>query len=83
MGISGGIYSDKRIKVIEKRVGTSPSGIEIYQFTYKPDPSKKVYQGVIAQDIIEEYPDAVGQAESGFYAVDYDKIDVDFVEIEG
>ena len=60
-------------------LGHSPSGIAIYQFRYKS--GGPFYRGVIAQEVIKSNPEAVIKDESGYYAVQYDKIDVDFLEV--
>lgn len=50
---------DIRLKHMGKFVGTMPSGVKIYEFTYKDDPNETVYVGPIAQEIAESNPDAV------------------------
>jgi len=74
-------YSDRRLKNIIKKVGVSDSGINIYTFTYIMN-KKKMYKGVIAQELLEsEHKNAVCVS-NGFYCVDYSKIDVDFSSVE-
>lgn len=68
----GGIFSDKRLKHNIQLVGKSPSGINIYQFSYNG--SDKRYQGVLAQEV----PHASFKHESNYLMVDYSKIDVTF-----
>ena len=70
--------SDIRLKEKIERVGTSPSGIPIYEFNYKGQPFR--YRGAMAQDLIETHPEAVGTRD-GHYTVDYSMIDVDMVQI--
>ena len=70
------IFSDKRLKEDIKKIGESPSGINIYTFRYKG--KNKLYRGVIAQEV----PWAKILDPSGFYKVDYSKIDVDFIEVK-
>ena len=73
--------SDKRLKNIIKKIGSSLSGINIYLFTYTFNP-KVIYQGVIAQELINTpFEDALIIDKNGFYSVDYSKIDVDFKKI--
>jgi hypothetical protein len=82
-GVSGNwLPSDHRIKNILGKVGSSPSGLDIYQFTYKGEPSDKVYEGVIAQDIYKTRPEAVRESRSGVMIVNYDEIDVNLVEVQ-
>jgi hypothetical protein len=72
----GKIFSDIALKSNLKRVGKSPSGIPVYQFNYKG--SKTKYQGVLAQDVPEAT--TIHKA-SGYKMVDYNKIDVNFKQI--
>jgi hypothetical protein len=70
--------SDKRSKNILRKIGVSESGVNIYLFTYKFDPTV-VYQGVIAQELLNtEFEKAVRLDKSGYYSVDYSKLDVEF-----
>jgi len=70
--------SDKRSKNILKKIGVSESGINIYLFTYNFDPTV-VYQGVIAQELLNtRFENAVRLDKSGYYSVDYSKLDVEF-----
>jgi len=69
------MLSDVRLKEKIKKVGKSPSGIPIYMFNYIGE--NKRYKGTMAQDLICMGIDAVEIHESGYYMVDYNKIDVD------
>jgi hypothetical protein len=69
---SGGFFSDARLKEDIKLVGRSARGINIYEFKYKQLPG--VYQGVMAQEV----PWASVMTDTGFYIVDYNKVDVEF-----
>lgn len=76
-GMSGmmGSISDKRLKHNYYVIGKSPSGINIYEFSYLG--SNIRYQGVMA----DEVPKAsfnVGE----YLAVDYSKIDVQFKQLK-
>ena len=59
-------------------IGSSNSGINIYTFEYK---NKKygegAYQGVMAQEV----PWASYRMRDGYLAVDYNKVDVDFIRV--
>jgi hypothetical protein len=78
----GGEWSDKRVKNNINKIGESPLGINIYEFTYKWDSATK-YVGVMAQELLgTKWEDAVILKENGYYSVDYSKIDVDFVKSE-
>ncbi len=70
--------SDSRLKNIIKKLYVSDSGINVYLFSYKFDPST-LYQGVIAQELLNTpYESALHMDKNGLYSVDYSKIDVDF-----
>lgn len=66
--------SDARLKRNIERLGQSPSGLPIYRFEYLWDRRPRV--GVMAQDLLRLRPDAVCTSRSGFYMVDYARIDV-------
>ena len=75
-----GSLSDIRSKENIVELGYSPSGIPIYSFNYKGN--KKLYSGTMAQDLIElGREDAVMVMENGYYAVNYDIIDVDMLTL--
>jgi hypothetical protein len=65
-------FSDRRLKEDIRFIGKSPSGINIYSFKYKH--SDGTYEGVMAQEV----PWARTMTHTGFYAVDYSKVDVEF-----
>ena len=79
--VSGGGRSDRRLKTDIKKIGTSPSGIPIFEFRFKDD-LDTLWEGTIAQDLLKMGMDeVVGTDEDGFYTVDYDKIDVDQIQV--
>ena len=67
-----GKFSDVRLKEDIRLIGKSPSGINIYEFKYKHVPG--TWQGVMAQEV----PWARTMTSTGFYMVDYSKVDVEF-----
>jgi hypothetical protein len=72
--------SDKRLKHNIVLVGTSQSGINIYQFNYIE--KEGLYEGVIAQELIgTEFESALVTGEDGMYSVDYSKLDVEFKKL--
>ena len=77
--ITGGVgafLSDIRLKENIDKTGVSKSGIPIYTFSYKND--DQVWSGTMAQDLLEiGRDDAVLLMDNGYYAVDYNAIDVD------
>lgn len=80
LGIAGaGIYgamSDIRTKNNIKPVGRLKNGLTQYEFNYKPefgDPSIR-YRGVMAQEVEQIRPEAVGVLPNGYKYVNYDMI---------
>jgi hypothetical protein len=70
--------SDRRLKNVIKKIGTSENGINIYLFTYTFDPST-IYQGVMAQELLgTQYESSVHIDKNGLYSVDYSQLDVEF-----
>lgn len=69
---SGFSFSDARLKEDIRFVGKSPAGINVYSFKYKQLPGR--YMGVMAQEV----PWARHLTDTGYYAVDYSKVDVEF-----
>tara|TARA_R100000742_G_C4264674_1_gene82605 strand:- start:373 stop:873 length:501 start_codon:yes stop_codon:yes gene_type:complete len=73
------VSSDKRLKYDISLIGTSPSGLNIYNFKYKDTSlGEGTYQGVMSDEIPQN---AVIEHESGYDMVDYSKIDVDFIKL--
>lgn len=84
-GAGGGMgmmamFSDRRLKNNIKQIGTSNSGINIYEFSYKSIPNRR-FTGAMAQELLESNPEAVLRHSNGYYMVDYNKIDVDCKEV--
>jgi len=69
---SSGFFSDVRLKEDIRFVGKSPAGVNVYSFKYKQLPGR--YMGVMAQEV----PWARHMTDTGYYAVDYSKVDVKF-----
>ena len=69
---SGGFFSDVRLKEDVRFIGRSPAGVNVYSFKYKQLPGR--YIGVMAQEV----PWARHMTDTGYYAVDYSKVDVEF-----
>ena len=65
-------WSDIRLKEDIQLIGKAQSGINIYRFKYKH--TNGIYEGVMAQEV----PWARKMTDTGFYMVDYNKVDVDF-----
>lgn len=66
------MFSDRRLKRDIKRIGAMPSGLPVYQFRYVW--SDDIQTGVMAQEAIELFPEAVSMDASGFLKVRYDLI---------
>lgn len=75
--MSAAAASDERLKENILQIAVSDSGIPVYKYNYIG--GSKTYQGVMAQDLIGTANEgAVVTMDNGYYAVLYDKIDVDF-----
>jgi hypothetical protein len=68
-------FSDERLKEDIRLIGKSPAGINIYEFKYKH--TAGTWQGVMAQEV----PWARTMTDTGYYMVDYSKVDVEFRRI--
>ena len=79
-GMMAGAKSDERLKTDIKKIGVSEKGINIYEFRYKKNPNHK-FIGVIAQELLEDFPEAVIMEKDGYYSVNYDLIDVYFAQV--
>lgn len=64
--------SDMRLKTNITKVGTRPDGLGVYQFQYIW--GGDLCTGLMAQEVLEVYPDAVVEMDNGFLAVDYGKV---------
>ena len=56
-------------------------GIPIFTFRFKDDNSNQLYQGTIAQKILNIIPKAVKVNKNGYYMVDYNQIDIEYKKI--
>ena len=68
---AGGLGSDIRMKRDIARVGRLDDGTPVYRFRYIGKPEMHI--GVMAQDILDDNPDAVMMGDDGFYRVDYER----------
>ena len=78
-GMGGGMFSDRRLKIDIEWIKESPAGINIYQFRYAG--GGPLYQGVVAQELLDTHPEAVVMMPGGYYGVLYERIDVDFLKL--
>lgn len=74
------IFSDERTKTNIKLHSRLPNGIGIYDYNYKNEYAQSYgydrKRGVLAQEVKDQYPDAVSVAKNGMYMVDYSKLPV-------
>ena len=82
MGADGALgmtmRSDRRAKEDIVKIGQHPLGLGIYLFRYKA-PFSRLYGtgrhiGVMADEVVERYPDAVSRSEDGYLMVDYGRL---------
>lgn len=66
--------SDARLKENISHTGYSVEGIPTYTWNYKG--GDVTFKGAMAQDLLETNPEAVVVMDSGYYGVNYSKIDV-------
>lgn len=67
--------SDTRLKTDIERVGIASNGLPLYHFRYHGQPT--LFEGVMAQDVLEHTPAAVAEMSNGYYAVNYAMIGVE------
>lgn len=70
IGAAALAFSDERLKSNIKRIGTHPSGFGIYNY----DIFGHNENGVLAQEVLQVIPEAVTLDSSGFYKVDYGRL---------
>jgi Chaperone of endosialidase len=66
------LFSDERMKENIVRVGQTDSGLDIYTYNYIGNPAS--HMGVLAQEAMRKFPDAVTRHESGYLMVNYSKV---------
>ena len=64
--------SDIRLKTDIEKVGVAENGLPLYTFRYIGGDA--VYRGVMAQDVLEVFPEAVSIMPNGYMAVRYDML---------
>lgn len=70
---SGIAASDRRLKKNIHRVGTHKSGLDLYQYRYTNGFGPIV--GVMADEVLAKYPEAMGPTVDGYMTVDYGKLE--------
>lgn len=72
MGLqAASLFSDRRLKTDIRRIGKTDAGLGVYTYRYKG--GETVHMGVMADEVAEILPDAVGEAH-GFNTVNYEAI---------
>jgi hypothetical protein len=66
------VTSDIRLKTGIEWVGIAANGLPVYNFKYIGGDA--IYQGVMAQDVLEIFPEAVSTMPNGYLAVRYDML---------
>jgi hypothetical protein len=69
--------SDMRLKTDIVKVGEAAPGLGIYDYTYTTNGHKS--RGVMAHEVAELYPEALGPVIDGYQSVDYGKL-IDILE---
>ncbi len=71
--------SDIRLKTDIEKVGIAENGLPLYTFKYLGGDA--VYRGVMAQDVLEVFPEAVTTMPNGFLAVRYDMLGMEMTRL--
>lgn len=74
------IPSDLRLKQDIVELATLANGLRLYRYRYIGD--RTFYVGVMAQEVAQIDPAAVGQDANGFLSVDYARLGIDFLTFE-
>jgi hypothetical protein len=70
------VGSDRRLKKDIKLIGHTDEGLNVYEFRYIDGSGP--YIGVMAQEVAEIKPEALGPTVNGYMTVDYSKISPNF-----
>ncbi len=73
------IVSDVRLKTDIERVGTAANGLPLYTFRYVGGDA--LYRGVMAQDVLRAFPEAVCAMPDGYLAVRYDMLGIEMPRV--
>lgn len=72
MAAGAASMSDRRLKTDIQKVGQLDNGLNVYTFKYLG--GKNTYTGVMADEVAEIMPEALGPTVDGYQSVDYSKI---------
>jgi hypothetical protein len=76
-----GTSSDRRLKDNIRFCTVDPATeLNLYEFNYINDPDR-TFIGVMADEVMERFPQAVIEQEDGYYAVDYAELGLRMVEV--
>lgn len=84
LGSAAIMASDERVKQNKKKIGEMDDGLGIYSYQYKPelDPTGQPQVGVMAQEVAEKRPEALGPTlDDGTMTVDYGALQQDVPDI--
>jgi hypothetical protein len=83
IGAAATVFSDMRLKENVEEIGKDAyTGLNLYHFSYIADPDSTLYEGVMAQEVLNFMPEAVVLDEEGYYAVDYGMLGMTMKEVE-
>lgn len=71
-GAQAAMMSDARLKEDIREVGITNAGLPVYTYRYKGEPT--VHMGVMAQDVANSQPHALGPVVEGFMSVNYGEV---------
>ena len=75
-----GDVSDSRVKTDITPIGATVHGLALYTWRYLGQP--EVWKGVLAQDVLRRFPEAVGRNRHGFLKVDYSVLGLKLERVE-
>lgn len=73
------VLSDLRLKTDIEKVGVAANGLPLYTFKYIGGDA--VYRGVMAQDVLNTFPEAVCIMPNGYLAVRYDTLGMEMTRV--
>ncbi len=76
----GQVVSDLRLKQDITRVGTTVLGLPLYTFHYSFKPG--LFEGVMAQDVLNIMPEAVSLGPDGYYRVNYEMLGIKMLRLQ-
>lgn len=75
-------WSDRRLKedIVPLAVHEA-TGLPLYEFSYRGDPARRRFVGVMADEVEKVMPEAVIYTDAGFAAVNYGMLGIEFKEV--